>query len=286
MLMKRFEGSANVIVPGIVLILLCIFPVCAQASVWTVCPSGCNYSGIQDAINAASPGDTIEIQSGLYHEALVVNKSLTLIGSDTGRGTRLSMQEREDVGISIEAAGCYLEKLEVRNASHSAIIVNADNSDLENLKIDHKGSGPAISGDKVTGFVCSNSLFNTEGDTIVLQDSHDFSITNNSFNNPTGNSVAIVSSNRKKPVTNGSISNNFVTQELGSGIEIVAENSDSLIENLVVQNNTIRGAGGSIGIFIPSRNVRSRETLSRITRYTRNRDIWDNDLWDFRRHCP
>ena len=254
--MKRFEWSANAIVLGVFLILFCTLPVCAQASVWTVCPSGCNYSGVQDAVNAASPGDTIEVQSGVYHEALVVNKSLTLTGADTGQGYPVIDAGRREVGISIEAAGCNLAKLEIRNASHSAIIVNADNSNLDNLIINHKGTDPAISGDQITGFVCSDSRFNTEGDTIVLQDSHDFSITNNTFSNPTGNSVAIVSSNRKKPVTNGSISDNFITQEFGSGIGIVAKrSSDSFIENLVIQNNTIRGAGGSIGLFIPSRNV-------------------------------
>ena len=226
-----------------------------RPAIRTVCPSGCNYSKVQDAINAASPGDTIEVQSGVYHEALVVNKSLTLTGVDTGQGYPVIDAGRRGVGISIEAAGCNLEKFEVRNASHSAIIVGADNSDLDNLKIDHKGTRPAVSGDKVTGFVCRNTRFNTDGETIVLQDSHDFSITNNTITNPTGNAVAIVSSSRNNPVTNGSISDNFVTQELGSGIEIVAEHSESFIENLVVQNNTIRGAGGSIGLFIPSRNV-------------------------------
>jgi parallel beta-helix repeat protein len=253
--MKRFVLSANATVLLVVLILFCMFPVSVQASLWTVCPSGCNYSSIQDAINAASPGDTIGIESGVYHESLVVNKSLTLTGVDTGQGYPVIDAGKRGVGILVEAAGCNLEKLEVRNASHSAIIVGADNSGLDSLQINHKGTGPAISGDQVTGFTCSNSRFNTEGNTIVLQDSHDFSITNNTFGNPGGKSVAIVSSNRKKPVTNGTISNNFITQDLGSGIGIVAKSSDSYIENLLVENNTIRGAGGSIGLFIPSRNV-------------------------------
>jgi hypothetical protein len=36
----------------------------AQPGTLTVCPSGCQFSRIQDAINAAQPGDTIESQGG------------------------------------------------------------------------------------------------------------------------------------------------------------------------------------------------------------------------------
>ena len=46
----------------------------------TVCASGCNFTTIQAAINVACPGDTIEVQSGTYHEHVIVNKTLTLLG--------------------------------------------------------------------------------------------------------------------------------------------------------------------------------------------------------------
>ena len=54
------------------------------SSAWaakTVCPSGCSYTGIQAAINAASPGATITIGPGSYTENVVVNKPVTLKGS-------------------------------------------------------------------------------------------------------------------------------------------------------------------------------------------------------------
>ncbi len=35
----------------------------AGAAIFTVCPSGCTYSSIQWAINAASIGDTVEVQN-------------------------------------------------------------------------------------------------------------------------------------------------------------------------------------------------------------------------------
>ena len=41
-----------------------------------------NYTKIQDAINAASNGDTIFVYSGTYYENVVINKSINLIGED------------------------------------------------------------------------------------------------------------------------------------------------------------------------------------------------------------
>lgn len=41
-----------------------------------------DYSTIQEAINAASLGDTIFVSSRTYNENVVVNKSVSLIGED------------------------------------------------------------------------------------------------------------------------------------------------------------------------------------------------------------
>ena len=57
-----------------------------QAATLTVCPSGCEYSSIQPAIDAASPGNVVEVHSGNYNEQVVMNKDTFLKGTDTGSG--------------------------------------------------------------------------------------------------------------------------------------------------------------------------------------------------------
>ncbi len=43
---------------------------------------GGNYSTIQEAIDAASPGDTVFVYSGTYYENIIINKTINLIGED------------------------------------------------------------------------------------------------------------------------------------------------------------------------------------------------------------
>lgn len=48
----------------------------------TVCSSGCSFSQIQPAIEAARNGSTIQIQAGTYRENIQITKSLHIVGSE------------------------------------------------------------------------------------------------------------------------------------------------------------------------------------------------------------
>ena len=56
----------------------------AAALTITVCPSGCDYTSIQAAINSASDGDTIMVGVGVYNEKITINKRVNIIGSKSG----------------------------------------------------------------------------------------------------------------------------------------------------------------------------------------------------------
>ena len=75
----------------------------AQAATLNVCPSGCTYSSIQAAIDAAADGDVIEVADGTYDKTsegwspgsgdvhlrlLDIRKPITLRAANDGNGVR------------------------------------------------------------------------------------------------------------------------------------------------------------------------------------------------------
>ncbi len=57
-----------------------------RADTLTVCPEGCAFAPIQEALERANPGDTIRIEPGTYEENLLIaKKQLVLRGADPQR---------------------------------------------------------------------------------------------------------------------------------------------------------------------------------------------------------
>ena len=145
----------------------------ASATNWSVDGSGgADFTGIQEAINNASDGDTIIVHSGVYHENVVVNKSVTLKG----------------IGQPVEDA----------NGSGSAINITAEGVTLEGFTATNSGSSRSDTGIKVNSSnntITGNNVCNNNGDGISLRDSSNNTISGNNVSNNGGGICLYDSSN-------------------------------------------------------------------------------------------
>jgi parallel beta-helix repeat protein len=90
---------------------------------------------IQAAINAASPGETIEINGGVYQESLVVDRSIILKGVSSDDGLP-RVESDSGSAITIKADGVILEGLWAKSASgwtgDAGILVLSDDNLIRN----------------------------------------------------------------------------------------------------------------------------------------------------------
>ncbi len=98
------------------LTVLALFLAGAEAATVTVGPKGCDHVSIQAAIDAASPGDVVEVGGGTYRENLVVDMSLVLRGA--GNGTEKPIVDAGGRGsaATLVADGVLLEGFVLENA--------------------------------------------------------------------------------------------------------------------------------------------------------------------------
>lgn len=167
-------------------------------------------ASIQRGIDAASSGDTVNVEAGTYIEDLVINKSLVLAG--TGQGNTIILPSVADVDSSGQGSEI--------GSSTSVIVVQSDNVTIHDLTVD--GNNPALAGSPGSAVVGGINVDARNG---IIMDYQ------------TGTYQNLV-------VYNTTVQNIFER-----GIEVTGENFGSTfnIHNNFVQN--VQGDGGSIGIF-------------------------------------
>jgi len=143
------------------------------------------YPTIQQAIDSAIAGDSIEVQSGIYQEQVIINKSLKLSGMDTGGGIPAIISEYVDSIIKINADYVIVEGLQIMNtydaATNAGIIVNGNNNILRDNVLNSKG---------YSGFRILNSHNNTILNNTVSNKDYGIYLDNGSLNTITSNNIS------------------------------------------------------------------------------------------------
>ncbi|MCA1916942.1 NosD domain-containing protein [Methanospirillum hungatei] len=247
-----------VCIPLLFLILLATFPVMAET--WTVCPSGCRFSSIQEAITAASDGDTIVVQSGTYDEAVRIDRSITIVGMDTGGGLPVVGRESQPVAVTISAPDVVLANISVEKADERALDLLADRIKVENATFLHQPddpSMPVITGSGLSSIEISRCRIHSSGRFgIVLENSSEISIAENAVTldpNPVYCGIGIVCSFENTGTVSSGVRVLGNVLENG-GIEISCGNSDPSVPTRlysvsILENTVLHPSGYGIMVF-------------------------------------
>ena len=91
-----------------------------------------NYTKIQYAIDSASDGDTIYISNGTYHENLIINKSISIIGEN--RENTIIKGDGTEILIHVSEKNVNISRITFINGN-IGIYVKGRNNVLSNTSI-------------------------------------------------------------------------------------------------------------------------------------------------------
>jgi len=167
-----------------------------------------DYPAIQEAINAATPGDTISVSNGTYYEHITVNKSLTLAGES--RCTTIIDGSLNGTIIELVADNVQLSEFTIRNGKRGILIHSGGNT------LSHNN----ITMNEFEGVAVENSIGNVVANNMI------------GFNGEDG--IYMINTSNTALLSNLIASNNW------TGVHIEASSSD-IIYNNTLCNNTIFG---------------------------------------------
>ena len=222
---------------------------------------------IQSAIDEASSGDTIEVNSGTYGEGIDMNKQLTLRGIDAGNGAPIISS------ATINADSCELVGFRVENPGGFGIAVLSNDNKIADNEVracaggiflrDCQGNTISHNDARVT---CQGLMVFLKGDGIHLLRANNNVIRNNVAEDGfigiymDASSRNLVEDNQVSNNINGiglltssgnSIKNNTLKDNSDDGLGILKFSNGSVIEGNTIENN------GDCGIYLQdsSQNV-------------------------------
>jgi parallel beta-helix repeat protein len=199
---------------------------------------GSSYPTIQLAIDRATEGDEIHVQSGTYHEQVVVNKKLILKGLDAGEGNPIVASKGGVAAIIIGGTGGIV--------FDGFKVINSDEKKSGSVGINIKSSDNIIKNNYVSS--------NYRG--ILLEDAGNNILSDNIADLNTYEGIALERSSQN------TIENNIVSNS-PYGIQIGERSQDNTFSNNTVNSN------GNAGVFISNgyNNIIKNNNIASSTSY-------------------
>jgi parallel beta-helix repeat protein len=240
---------------------VCIQWVRADPTTWTVDDDDeADFHTIQEAVNAASNGDSITVYNGIYCEHLVINRPITLIG-ESREGTVIDGSGENRNIVEITANRVVFSGFTVQNTSRTqgtsyagfkvlgrecnisgndvtrskiGIFVTSQKSRIEENSVANNGQGIALYSSSEVTVKGNNVSANTVGISLAFS-SNNLVVGNKAANSSFGGHGITLSSNSfDNTVKDNDLVNNFHGMWL-------SDSFDNLIINNTIANNELLG---------------------------------------------
>ncbi|MEI6841955.1 MAG: right-handed parallel beta-helix repeat-containing protein, partial [Methanomicrobiales archaeon] len=255
--MKKCFQPAYALAILSVIICISVIPLNAQADVITVCPAGCNFTKIQDAINYAADGDSIQVMSGSYNEVIEINKSVNLSGiASSGEYPHIGRYTMP-VAVTVSAPGVTFEGFDIHGEGEHAIELKASHVTVRNVTVGIHRPGyegdAVIEGIGISDITIADCMMqSTGGYGIYFQDCLDLVVERNEIivNNQTTEvsqrAIASIYSPLDADYSGVRIEHNAVTGGTIESSVIWQEEADFTpsIHDILIRNNSVTNSNG------------------------------------------